>query len=200
MTSMSFQNRLRLACAGIVVSFGLALYGNHAGWPDSRVGFLTGMGAGLVALVAFLYLAPRWWRDHCEEEYSSRASRDYRRRMWPAMLLYVAIVFASTWLLKHYQMAMPLRAVIAIAPALPISFVMFAFLRYLRTVDEMQRRIEMEAVGVAALVVSQVYLAGGFLQLGKIIDVPSGVAMIWVFPLMCFTYAIGKFLATRRYR
>ena len=64
----------------------------------------------------------------------------------------------------------------------------------------MQRRIEMEGVGVAALVVSQVYLAGGFLQLGKVIDVPSGLAMIWVFPLMCFSYAIGKFRATRRYR
>lgn len=198
--SMSYQNRRWLAYGGIVVTFALALYGNHAGWSDTRVGLLTGMGAGLLVLVVALHLLPRWWRDHCEEEYSSRASRDYRRRMWPAMILYTAIVFASTWLLKRYQMAMPLRALIAIAPALPISFVMFAFLRYLRTVDEMQRRIEMEAVGVAALVVSQVYLAGGFLQLGKVIDVSSGVAMIWVFPLMCFSYAIGKFLATRRYR
>ncbi len=200
MMSMSFRNRLWLGYAGIVVTFALALYGNHAGWSDTRVGFFTGMGSGLVALVAFMHFAPRWWRDHCEEEYSSRASRDYRRRLWPAMILYTALVLASTWLLKHYQMAMPLRALIAIAPALPISFVMFAFLRYLRTVDEMQRRIEMEAVGVAALIVSQVYLAGGFLQLGKVIDVPAGVAMIWVFPLMCFTYAIGKFRATRRYR
>lgn len=197
---MNFQRRLKWGYVGIVAAFALALYGNHAGWPDTRVGFFTGMGAGLLVLVVAMHLLPRWWRDHCEEEYSSRASRDYRRRLWPAMILYTAIVLASTWLLKHYQMAMPLRALIAVAPALPISFVMFAFLRYLRTVDEMQRRIEMEGVGVAALVVSQVYLAGGFLQLGKVIDIPSGLAMIWVFPLMCFSYAIGKFLATRRYR
>ena len=197
---MNFQRRLKWGYVGIVVTFALALYGNHAGWSDTRVGFFTGMGAGLLVLVVAMHLLPRWWRDHCEEEYSSGASRDYRRRLWPAMILYTAIVFASTWLLKHYQMAMPLRALIAVAPALPISFVMFAFLRYLRTVDEMQRRIEMEGVGVAALVVSQVYLAGGFLQLGKVIDVPSGLAMIWVFPLMCFSYAIGKFRATRRYR
>ena len=197
---MNFQRRPKWGYVGIVVTFALALYGNHAGWSDTRVGFFTGMGAGLLVLVVAMHLLPRWWRDHCEEEYSSRASRDYRRRLWPAMILYTAIVFASTWLLKHYQMAMPLRALIAVAPALPISFVMFAFLRYLRTVDEMQRRIEMEGVGVAALVVSQVYLAGGFLQLGKVIDVPSGLAMIWVFPLMCFSYAIGKFRATRRYR
>lgn len=197
---MNFRRRLRLGYIGIVVTFALALYGNHAGWSDTRVGFLTGMGAGLVVLVAAMHFLPRWWRDHCEEEYASRASRDYRRRMWPAMILYMAIVFGSNWLLKHYEMALPLRALIAVAPALPISFVMYAFLRYLRTVDEMQRRIEMEAVGVAALVVSQAYLAGGFLQLGKVIAIPAGVAMIWVFPLMCFSYGVGKFLALRRYR
>ena len=197
---MTFQRRLKLGYIGIVVSFALALYGNHAGWSDTQVGFFTGLGAGSVVLVAALHFLPRWWREHCEEEYSSRAHREYRRRMWPAMLIYMALVFGSTWLLKNTVQPVVFRALIAIAPALPIFFVMLVFLRYLRTVDEMQRRIEMEAVGIAALVVSQIYLAGGFLQLGKIIDIPSGVAMIWVFPLMCFSYAIGKFFALRRYR
>ena len=198
---MTMRRLMWLFCGFGVAALLLALMGRYVlHWSNEGVGVWTGIGFGYLLCGALIRLLPRWWRDHCEEEYSSRASRDYRRRMWPAMILYTAIVFASTWLLKHYQMAMPLRALIAVAPALPISFVLYAFLRYLRTVDEMQRRIEMEAVGVAALIVSQVYLAGGFLQLGKVIDIPSGVAMIWVFPLMCFTYAIGKFLATRRYR
>ena len=200
MMTMSYRSRFITGCVCAVVAFGLALYGNAAGWPDTWVGIFTGMGTGALVVILASRLLPRWWRERCEEEYGSRASRDYRRRMWPAMIVYMAIVFGSTWLLKHYDMAMPLRALVAVAPALPISFVLYAFLRYLRTVDEMQRRIEMEAVGVAALIVSQLYLAGGFLQLGKVIAVPSGVAMIWVFPLMCFTYAIGKYRATRRYR
>lgn len=197
---ISFRSRIMIALTYAACTFALALYGHHAGMPDKYFGMLIGMGAAFLAFGLFLWLAPRWWREQCEEQEASRASRDYRRRMWPAMLVYVAAVLASSWLLKHYVIATPLRALIAIAPALPITFVMFAYLRYLRTVDEMQRRIEMEAVGIAALFVSQLYLAGGFLQIGKVIDVQAGVAMIWVFPLMCLCYGVGKFFAMRRYR
>lgn len=197
---MMGRHKLLSAAVAAMVAFGFALYGNHAGWTDKSVGVFAGMGTAFFLFALVLAFAPRWWREHCDEEYSSRAYREYRRRMWPAMLVYMALVFGSTWLLKNTVQPLALRALIAIAPALPIFFVMLVFLRYLRTVDEMQRRIEMEAVGVAALAVSQIYLAGGFLQLGKVIDIPSGVAMLWVFPLMCFSYAIGKFFATRRYR
>ncbi|PNS08748.1 hypothetical protein [Solilutibacter silvestris] len=197
---MTMQRRLLLAAIAAVVALGLAWYGYVANWPDKFVGIFAGMGTGFLILVAVMRFAPRWWREQCEEQYASRANRDYRRQMWPAMLVYVLAVFASTWLLKNSVQLLPLRALIAAAPALPIFFVMRAFLRYLRSIDEMQRRIEMEAIGVAALFVSQLYLLGGFLQLGKVIDVPSGVAMIWVFPLMCLSYGIGKFIAVRRYR
>ena len=44
------------------------------------------------------------------------------------------------------------------------------------------------------------YVAGGFLQIGKVIDVPASAAMVWVFPLICLGYGLGKFLAHRRYR
>lgn len=197
---MMGRHRQLAAAVSALICLGLALYGHRVGWSERNVGVFTGLGCGLLIVVVASLLLPRWWREHCEEEYASRANRDYRRRMWPAMLLYVALVFGSTWLLRNTAQSMPLRALIAVAPALPIFLLMRAFLRFLRSVDEMQRRIEMEAIGVAALVVSQVYLAGGFLQLGKVIDIPAGVAMIWVFPLMCFSYGIGKFQAMRRYR
>lgn len=77
---------------------------------------------------------------------------------------------------------------------------MQAFLHYLRNVDELRRQIELESVGVAALVVSQLYIAGGFLQVGKVVHIPADVAMLWVFPLMCASYGVAKFFAMRRYR
>ena len=197
---MTFPRRMVVAAVFAGVALVLALVGAFAHWPDQIVGVFAGMGASFALLLVVMRLAPRWWREHCDEEYASRASREYRRRMLPAMLVYMAVVFASSWLLKHYVQPLPLRALIAISPALPIIFVMRAFLRYLRSIDEMQRRIEMEAIGVSALFVSQAYLVGGFLQIGKVIAVPADVAMIWVFPLMCLSYGIGKFIALRRYR
>jgi hypothetical protein len=64
----------------------------------------------------------------------------------------------------------------------------------------MQQRIELEAVSFAAAFVSMMYIAGGFLQLAKVIDIPSGVAMIWVFPLICLSYGLAKMVVSRRFQ
>jgi hypothetical protein len=47
--------------------------------------------------------------------------------------------------------------------------------------------------------VSLLYFAGGMLQKAKVIELDAGVAMIWVFPLLCVTYGIAKMIVTRRY-
>ena len=39
----------------------------------------------------------------------------------------------------------------------------------------------------------------GLLQQAKVIDIGAGVAMIWVFPLLCLIYGIAKMILTRRY-
>ena len=44
------------------------------------------------------------------------------------------------------------------------------------------------------------YLAGGFLQAAKVVDVPASAAMIWVFPLVCLVYGLAKILVARRFR
>ncbi|MNV14319.1 hypothetical protein D3C71_1049990 [compost metagenome] len=51
----------------------------------------------------------------------------------------------------------------------------------------------------ATAFVSVLYLTGGFLQSAKVIDVPSNVAMIWVFPLVCLAYGLAKAVVARRY-
>lgn len=85
-------------------------------------------------------------------------------------------------------------------PVLPMGFALRAIVRYIRDTDEMQQRIELEAVSIATAGVSMLYLTGGFLQSAKVIDVPSDMAMIWVFPLVCFSYGVAKAVVMRRYR
>jgi lipopolysaccharide export LptBFGC system permease protein LptF len=125
--------------------------------------------------------------------------RRYLRQMVPAMMGYVAAVFVSIWLLGRVE-APALRALIALLPVPGIALAMRAIVLRIRDADELQRRIELEAVSIAAAFVSLGYLAAGFLQRAKVIDVPSSVAMIWVFPLACFSFGIAKILLSRRYR
>ena len=94
---------------------------------------------------------------------------------------------------------MPLRALVAVLPVLPIALMMGAGLRYLREIDELQRRIETEAIGIASLLVALLYFAGGLLQKAKVVDLDAAMAMIWVFPLLCAAYGIAKMVLARRY-
>ncbi len=168
-------------------------------WPDTAVGMWAGIGAGYLLGAALFLLVPRWWRQHCDDMYAQPAGRRYLRALWPIMVAYSLTLFLSLWLLKRGIDAVPLRALVAILPALPIALLMRAALRYLREIDELQRRIETEAIGIASLLVALLYFAGGLLQKAKVIDLDAAAAMIWVFPLLCATYGITKMVLARRY-
>jgi hypothetical protein len=162
--------------------------------PSFATGLLYGTGFGLL-FAAFLR-----WRlpDGCDES-TPTLRRRYLREFIPAMAGYVIGLFVSMWLLKRVDEPM-LRALIALIPVAPVVFVVRALIRYIRDADELQRQIELESVSLGTALVSMLYLAGGFLQMAKVIDIPSGVAMFWVFPLVCLSYGLVKTVVARRYR
>lgn len=168
-------------------------------WPDNVVGMWAGIGAGYLLGSLLFLLVPRWWRSHCDDMYAQPAGRRYLRALWPALIGYSLTLFASIFLIKRGIESVPLRGVVAVLPVVPIAFMMLAALRYLREIDELQRRIETEAIGAASLLVSLLYFAGGMLQKADVIDIDSAVSMIWVFPLLCGTYGIAKMVIARRY-
>ena len=181
-------------------AFALAAAGRFLlAWPDGIVGMWTGIGAGYLLGSLLFLLVPRWWRSHCDDMYAQPAGRRYLQALWPALLGYSLTLFASIVLIKRGIESVPLRGVVAVLPVVPIGLMMLAALRYLREIDELQRRIETEAIGAASLLVSLLYFAGGMLQKARVIDLDSAMAMIWVFPLLCATYGIAKMVLTRRY-
>ncbi len=182
-------------------AFALALAGRFLlHWPDHVVGMWAGIGAGYLLGAALFLLMPRWWREHCDEMYAQPAARRYMRALWPLMLGYSLALFASVWLLKRGIDSTALRAMLALLPAIPLALLLPVGMRYLREIDELQRRIETEAIGFAAVLVSLLYFAGGMLQKAKVIALDAGMAMIWVFPMTMLVYAVAKYIAVRRYR
>ena len=192
------RNRRR-ALALLVASALLLLVGwlGHVlAWPIAQtlLGMLAGLGAGGLLLALLL-----WWSPDICESTQPALQRRYLREFMPAMLGYVLALFLSMWLLKRVDEPI-LRALVALLPVAPIALVLRAIVRYIRDTDELQRQIELEAVSFATASISLLYMSGGFLQLAKVIDVPSGVAMLWVFPLICLVYGLAKILVARRYR
>ena len=163
--------------------------------PDSASGALYGIAASC------LFGALLRWRmpDACDTGTPALRSR-YLREVLPAMAGYVVTLFLSVWLLKRGIDEPGLRALVALLPVPAIGMALRAIIRYIRDVDELQQRIELESVSFAAAFISLLYIAGGFLQLAKVIDIPSGVAMIWVFPLVCLSYGFAKMVVARRFQ
>lgn len=126
----------------------------------------------------------------------------YLREFTPAMLGYVAAILACGWLLEGPLAGAPSwsRGVVSLLPVLPIALVVRAIVRVIRDNDELQRRIELEAIAVATMVVGVGYFTLGLLASAGVIAIPGDVAMIWVLPALCAAYGISKLWASRRYR
>jgi hypothetical protein len=184
------RNFLILAVALFVLAAGLP---HVLPISDTLDGMLYGMGAGCLLGAVFGWFSP----NACDAA-TPALRRRYLREFLPPMVAYVLLVFLSVWLLKRVD-APALRALIALLPVPPIGFALRAIVRYIRDADELQRRIELEAVAFSSAFVSFAYLTGGFLQAAKVIDVRAADAMLWVFPLTCLAYGVVKIVVSRRY-
>lgn len=158
---------------------------------------LWGPALILLSALVIVAVAMRHRASDCQAA-PPALQRRYTRDMLIGMGSYVVLLFASLLILRTVQVP-ALRALVAVLPAVPIALVLRAMVRYIRGVDELQQRIELEAICIAAALVSFAYMTGGFLQIARVIDVPAGSAMLWVFPLVCGTYGIAKSIVARRY-
>lgn len=195
--------RIAFGAATLVVCL---LLGFMPGAPlnDQQRGFAIGMGASMaVAMLLFgaLWLYPpyrRWLQDKLRDPVLVARQRRYNRDFFPPMIAYAVVMLAWRTLLDHVD-ATWLRVVVALLPAALQALVVRAMVRYVRGADELQRRVELEAVAISAALVGALYMALGFLQIAKLIAVPADVAMIWVFPALCLSYGAAKLAIARRY-
>lgn len=166
-------------------------------WPLKP--YILGVVAGLamfgLLLGLVLWFAPAQLHDSA----TPALTRRYYSEFVPPMTAYFVVMIGWKPLLGAID-ATALRVVVALLPALLMALVIRAVARYVRDSDEMQRRIELESIGLAAGVVSTVYMSAGFLQSAKLVAIGATTAMLWVFPLLCLGYGVAKICIARRYQ
>jgi hypothetical protein len=125
----------------------------------------------------------------------NKAVRAYVIQFWSAMLAYVLVLFVSVALIQRDPQA-PWRYALAVTPVVPAFFALMGFIRFLGRVDELQRRIQLEAIGLSFAATSMLTFAYGFLE-----DVGfPRLSYGWILPLMVMLWGLGLGLASRRYR
>ncbi|HEV8192230.1 MAG TPA: hypothetical protein VGP82_12230 [Ktedonobacterales bacterium] len=124
-----------------------------------------------------------------------KAARTYVLEFGGAMAAYVVVLVASVLLLQNNADA-PWRVPLALVPVVPTIFALAAFLHFLRQMDEMQRRIQLEGIGLSFGATAILTFAYGFLEH---VGFPQ-VSLIWILPLMVMLWGLGVALAAQRYQ
>jgi hypothetical protein len=131
-------------------------------------------------------------------EFSGKvAAKRYRRDIAIAGALYVALVIGAALLIRNFELPRWGVIVLSLLPVAPALMMLRAYLVFTRAMDEFQRRLQTEALIVAAGVTVFASFAYGFLE--EWADFPH-VPMIWVFPVFAFVFGIAHLIIWKRYK
>ena len=126
------------------------------------------------------------------EQHSGK--RRYTRDVLIALLAY-AILLAATGYIVDANRDAAWRYAVAVLPMIPAAFVAVAWVRYYRTVDELQQRIALEALAFAFGGTALITFGYGFLDAAGL----PRISWWWVWPVMAVLWIIGGWLARRRW-
>jgi len=113
-----------------------------------------------------------------------------------SMIGYVAVLIGSVWVLSGSQIEGGWKTVIALMPMVPGAAVALSVMRQVRLSDELQRRIQLEALSLAFGGTALATFSYGFLEN---VGYPK-LSMFFVWPLMATLWLIGGIVSGRRFR
>lgn len=190
-TSQKWNKRRMLIVAGIAgVTIGIALL---IGGILATQSALTLLGAVTAATGAAWLVCAHW----TSADALRAADLRYIRGFFPAMAAYV-LIMVLIWPLAARMQNVPARVAIALLPVVPVAFLARSMVRLIRDSDELERRVQLEAICIASLVVGMLSFAAGFLQAAGLLPLKGGLML--VLPALFAVYGVASWWARRRYR
>jgi hypothetical protein len=122
------------------------------------------------------------------------AARTYIVQFLGAMGAYILLLLLSVYLLQNNPTS-PWRGVVAALPVLPTCLALLVFVRYLGRMDELQRRIQLDAIAFAAGATAILTFTWGLLENAGF----PHLSLIWVLPLLVMLWGMATAVAARRY-
>lgn len=129
-----------------------------------------------------------------------KVHKRYLREFLPAMGGYVLLILLYGVMVPRTDSTAG-RAVLAMLPLLPIILVIRSLVRVIRDQDELERRIDLEAIAISAMATGFGFFSFGlFLSAGIGWKVSADAVAIWVMPCLFATFGIAKLFVAWRYR
>ncbi|GLQ99498.1 hypothetical protein [Dyella mobilis] len=125
------------------------------------------------------------------------SQKQYESRVVLAMIIYAGLLL-FVWPLLRTMTSVPLKWLLALAPVVPVVYVIGLLARRIESCDELEQRTHLVALAAATAVTSALSLAGGFLCIAGVVSL-DGSILIWVFPVMMGSYAVARWRVLRGY-
>jgi hypothetical protein len=120
----------------------------------------------------------------------------YYKEFGIAMTVYVITVIASVTVLTKFEFPQAIRAVIALTPVVPTIFVIIAIMRALRDSDELQQKVQFNAIVFSAVTTGMITFGYGFLEGIGFPKFPT----IWILPMIFGLWGMGLGYFWKKYQ
>jgi hypothetical protein len=128
---------------------------------------------------------------------SRYTQKQYRSQLLAAMTVYVVLMLAE-WPHARSIPGLPWKIALALAPAIPVVMVIWLMAKRVMHSDELEQRLHLLALSVAAGLVCAVSLVVGFLCAAGVFAL-DGDVLIWIAPGLSFIYGVLRWWLGRRY-
>ena len=116
------------------------------------------------------------------------------RPLLTPLILNIGLLAAAVWWTPRIETAW--RYVVALLPMVPVLFLVFRLARVATMLDDLERRILLEAAAFSFIFTLFLLLGFGLLGLVGVAQ-PSAIVVV---AMMCFFLVIGKFWGNWKYR
>jgi hypothetical protein len=121
---------------------------------------------------------------------------------YPWQILVTITVYSGfmlfVWPLLNTTTNVSLKVLLALAPVIPMVYLIALMARRIQTSDEFEQRTHLIALGAATAITSVLGLIGGFLSIAGVVTL-SGSVLLWVFPVIIWSYSVVRWFVLRRY-
>lgn len=133
----------------------------------------------------------------CEPQLPKDELLRWRRRFFTIAVVTALVILGAAWAGKQLPLRSPSRMALALLQGVASAVLVVAMARPLRQYDELQRRIQLEALALAFAGTAILGTTYGFLVNAGLPEIDWGA---WIWPGMAGLWAVGLVVAGRRYR
>lgn len=179
--------------AGAVV---IAAWMSVAVWfPEARQ-YVDGWFAGMALSFGFCGIAWLVMSPWVSKEPLRPEMKRHFRSFFPAMVGYL-LILPVVGLVQHELLPHWAFALVALLPVVPIGWVLVSIARYVRDSEELEQRIQLEAIALGCAATLLLTFVGGMLEMVDVLHLHMG--LFWVFPIMSVTYGVAGWWRRRSY-